>query len=640
MVPDYRPQLATLMDTPPDGDGWFHEQKFDGYRVGLRIEGGDIEMWTRGRKDWAAKFPSVAKAAARLRTRHALLDGEVAVVGPDGLTSFQALQNHESSKALTYFAFDLLSLDGNDLTKLPLAERKKRLKSLLKGGPDTIRFSEHVVGGGAAFLAESCRLGLEGMVSKAADAPYRAGRNLDWRKIKCGKRQEFVVGGFTEPEGSREGVGALLLAYYDQGRLTWAGNVGTGAGWTGTYLRDLRRRLEKLRSPKAFFDPPVADAGLRRNARWVRPAMVVEIAFTEWTNDGRIRHPSMQGIREDKDPKDIRREIAASPEQPPRVASKLSPTAATPKKRARAKGSRQPATAEETDEETTVAGIRITHPSRVLFSDIGVTKGDIASYYAEIATRMVPHVVGRPLTLLRCVRPIDPDVDKGGCMMIRHGRAWGTLPLRRVKIKEVHKQDEYLVADDQMGLVSLAQMGVVEIHTWNGSADGPYAHDRVVLDLDPGVGVAWPAVATAAHALRKICEAHRLRSWVKTTGGRGLHIVIPIEPTDWSRCLSFAKDVATELIAANSKLYTDAMPKAGREKKILIDVFRNNRTNTSVAAYSVRARNGATVSMPIAWEQLTSRLRPSKFNLKTARAHVEDNADPWAEYWKTRQRLP
>jgi bifunctional non-homologous end joining protein LigD len=622
-VPRYAAQLATLVDEPPDGDDWLHEQKLDGYRIGARIDAGRIQLCTRRGQDWTAEFPSIVAALARLGADSALLDGEVAVVGANGVTSFQSLQQRGLKTPITYFVFDLLHLDGEDLSAMPLEERKRRLRKLVGARPRKngwIRYSDHLVGGGAAFFREACRLGLEGVVSKRRDKPHRAGRNLDWRKAKCGLRQEFVVGGFTEPEGSRQGVGALLLGYYDEGHLRWAGKVGTGAGWTGAFLRELRRRVERLRAPSSPFDPPVADSWLRKHALWVKPSLVVEVAFAEWTADARIRHPSVQGMREDKNPEDVRREAPSA----------LAPRADLPERRAPPGAKRS--------QKAVVGGVEISHPERVLFPELGLTKADVARYYDSVADRMLPHVRNRPLTLLRCGAAIDPNLDKGGCTMIRHGKAWGPLALRRVMIEELHKTGEYLAAVDRAGLVSLAQMGVVEIHTWNGRVDAPYRHDRVVLDLDPGAEVGWARVVDAAHALREALQARGLRSWVKTTGGKGLHVVAPIAPAEWERCVAFARQVAGAFVERHPDVYTLAWPKAGRESKILIDTLRNNRANTSVAAFSVRARPSATVSMPVAWDALTSRLDPQAFSLTTVLENGRE--DPWADYWNADQRLP
>jgi bifunctional non-homologous end joining protein LigD len=666
-VPPYQAQLALLVDAPPEGDEWLHEQKFDGYRMGLRIDGGTVELWSRRQQDWTAEFPTVIGAGAQLGVTSALLDGEVAAILPSGVTSFQALQNRGAGVALAYFAFDLLHLDGADLRGQPLSERKERLRKLLASGgtrrrpssgeAGVIRYSDHVVGGGAAFFSSACRLGLEGIVSKLASARYRAGRNADWRKAKCLRRQELVIGGFTDPEGSRDGIGSLLMGYYAAGRLQWAGKVGTGAGWNGRYLRDLRGRLARLQAADSPFDPPIPDAGLRRKAHWVRPELVAEVAFAEWTDDGRVRHGSMQGLREDKPALEVTRERAvqardAAPAKraatpagraggKPAAAATNRPPSESGKRRSHDPASDRGAPgARPADGSALVAGVRITHASRVVFGDLGITKADVARYYEAVAERMLPHVVGRPLTLLLCTETIDPGAEKGGCQMMRHGKAWGPAALRRVRIAELHKTGEYLVADTLAALVSLAQMGVVEIHTWNAAFAHPYQHDRIVFDLDPGPQVAWKEVVGAAKLIRRTLAGAGLLSWVKTTGGKGLHVVVPIEPAPAAACLAFARATSETLVAHDAALFTTALPKKGREAKIFIDALRNNRTNTAVAAFSLRARAGAPVSFPLAWTQLTPRLDPAAFDLRAVAAGSARWRDPWHDYWTTHQRLP
>ncbi len=605
------------MEAPPEGDGWLHEPKYDGYRIGIRVDKGEVELWSRRGREWTADFPTIVRAAAELRLESALLDGELAAVLPSGATSFQALQNRTPKTPLAFFAFDLLHLDGEDLRALPLEARKARLASLLRGTGGVIRYADHVVAGGPAVFAEACRLGLEGIVSKRLGSRYRVGRNMDWQKTKCVRRQELVIGGFTEPEGSREAIGALVVGTYEDGQLRWAGKVGTGPGWTGAYLRELRRRLDALATPRSPFDPPVDDSWLRRNARWVRPELVAEVAFVEWTDDGRVRHASMQGLREDKDPREVRRERAVPSAAPPPPKQKpLAP------------------------ERPLVAGIRISQPARVVYADLGVNKLDVARYYDRVAPWMVPHVTGRPLTLLRCARAVDPAADKGGCVMMRHGRAWGPSALRRVPIRERTKTGEYLVADNREGLVALAQMDVLELHTWNARAEAPYAHDRIVVDLDPGPAVRWADVVAAAKLVRRMFDDLKLACWVKTTGGKGLHVVAPIVPAPVDDCLAFARAIAGALVQHDPSRYTTTLAKAGRERQILVDSLRNNRTNTSVAAYSLRARAGAPVSVPLDWNELTARLEPTNFDIRSVGPRLREVGDPWRDYPSARQRLP
>jgi bifunctional non-homologous end joining protein LigD len=584
--------------------------KYDGYRIGCRIQGRAVTLISRNGKDWTSAFPEIVEAARGLELRDALLDGEVAIVLPDGRTSFQALQNSFSGgtrAGLVYFAFDVVRLESPGIQRRPLEDRKRELFRIL-GRPRArarIRYSDHVVGGGARMFDQACRLGLEGIISKKRDAPYKPGRSDAWLKTKCILRQEFVIGGFTDPEGSRQGIGALLVGFYERGALVFAGKVGTG--FTVETARRLRRQLEAIETQASPFTPRPPGA-LGSRAHWVRPDLVAEVTFSEWTDDGRVRHPSFQGLREDKDPKSVGRERPTAP--PPR---------ARPEKQAAA-----------------VAGIAISNPDRIVYPGEGITKLQLAQFYERIAPAILPHLQGRPLTLVRC-----PEGLEKPCFYMKHSKAWRLPEVRRVEIQEKTKVGEYMVVDTIAGLISLIQMGVLEIHTWNTCVDHVERPDRVVLDIDPGSKVTWTQVVDAARLVRKLLRAIDLVSFPKTTGGRGLHVVVPLTPSaDWSACLEFARSLAVTLEQHDPTLYTTAFAKAGRERKILIDYLRNNRTNTSVAAYSTRARPGAPVSTPLLWTELTPSLKPEAFTLQTLPARLARRKDPWAEYWKVKQKLP
>ena len=618
---DYVPQLATLVDTPPSGDEWLHEIKYDGYRIGARVRNGRVSLYTRNGNDWTAAFPEVADAVDHLGLDDALIDGEVAVVLPDGRTSFQALQNTAGGGrrgTLVYFVFDLLRMNGETLESRPLEERKALLKRLV-GSRSTgrIRFSEHIDGNGQAFFSEACRAGLEGIVSKRRDQPYRAGRHGGWVKTKCVQRQEFVIGGFTDPEGMRAGIGALLIGYYDSGQLVFCGKVGTG--FTHKLALELRARLERIEQTTCPFPSPPAGR-LGRNAHWVKPELVCEVEFTEWTSDGKIRHPSFQGLRSDKNPKEIIRELPARRKGTPYTSDSSVGRGLTPRRSVA----------------TVVANVAISHPDRVLYPDRKLTKLDIARYYESIAKWIVPHVAGRPLTLVRC-----PEGIAGDCFFMKHSKVWAPKALRRVRIKEKTKLGEYLIADDISGIVGLAQMDVLEIHTWNSVFEDVERPNRLVFDLDPGDDVEWPAVVRGARMVRDALTALKLESFVKTTGGRGLHVVVPLTPhADWKQCLDFSRALSEQFEVAQPELYTTAFAKAGRSRKILIDYLRNNRTNTSIAAYSARAREGAPVSVPLTWEELRVSTDPNSFSVVTVRKRLAKlKADPWAGYWKCRQKL-
>jgi len=618
---DYVPQLATLVDTPPSGDEWLHEIKYDGYRIGARVRNGRVSLYTRNGNDWTPAFPEVADAVDHLGLNDTLIDGEVAVVLPDGRTSFQALQNTAgggSRGTLVYFVFDLLRIKGETLESRPLEERKALLKKLV-GNRSTgrIRFSEHIEGNGQAFFSEACRAGLEGIVSKRRDQPYRAGRHGGWVKTKCVQRQEFVIGGFTDPEGMRAGIGALLIGYYDGGRLVFCGKVGTG--FTHKLALELRARLDRIEQTTCPF--PSSPAGrLGRNAHWVKPELVCEVVFTEWTSDGKIRHPSFQGLRSDKNPKEIIREQPARRKGAPYTVDPSVGRGLAPRRNVA----------------TVVANVAISHPDRVLYPDRKLTKLDLARYYESIAKWIIPHVEGRPLTLVRC-----PEGIAGDCFFMKHSKVWAPKALRRVRIKEKTKRGEYLIADDISGIVGLAQMGVLEIHTWNSVFEDVERPNRLVFDLDPGDDVEWPAVVRGARMVRDALTALKLESFVKTTGGRGLHVVVPLTPhADWKQCLDFSRALSEQFELAQPELYTTAFAKAGRSRKILIDYLRNNRTNTSIAAYSTRAREGAPVSVPLTWEELRVSTDPNSFSVVTVPKRLAKlKADPWVGYWTCRQKL-
>jgi bifunctional non-homologous end joining protein LigD len=614
------PQLATLVAEPPEGDDWLHEMKFDGYRILARLERGRARLLSRNAKDWTARLSVVAEAAAHVPADTALLDGEVVVLLPDGTTSFQALQNVLSGAGrgtLVYMVFDLLHLDGRDLTGLPLEERKASLRALLEaknGGNGLVRYSDHVAGSGADVFRQACRLRLEGVVSKRRGAPYRPGRGRDWLKVKCGRRQEVVIGGFTPPAGSRVGLGALLVGVYEGPRLVFAGKVGTG--FSAEDLRALTARLQKLEQRESPFDPPPRISG----ARWVKPTLVAEVAFTEWTSDGKMRHPSFQGLREDKSPREVTREVEGAMPAAPSIDD----------------ASAQGRAADPPAGEATVAGIRLTHPDRVFYPKPRVTKLDLARYYESIADWILPHLNDRPTTLVRC-----PDGIAGQCFYQRHagpGAAAGAL--RRVKIPG--QRGDSLVVDTLPALISVVQMGILEIHTWNSTTAHLEQPDRIVLDLDPGPGVTWARVIEAARLVRRALERVGIESFVKTSGGKGLHVVAPLAPSvGWDAAGAFTRALAEALARHEPDRFTANMSKTARPGRIYLDYQRNRRAATTVAAYSTRARAGAPVSVPLAWEELSPRLPSDHYTVASVAKRLTGlRADPWARYWTLRQRLP
>jgi bifunctional non-homologous end joining protein LigD len=619
-LPDFvDPELATLATRPPESGDWLHEIKIDGYRVYCRRDGDKVTFLTRTAQDWTEKFGRLAEAVRTLPGKQLALDGEIAVFDAKGISSFGALQEalsegHDDRLAL--IAFDLLYLEGTDLRNAPLTERKKLLRALLPREAETasLRYSDHVVGSGEAIFKEAGKRGLEGIVSKREAAPYRSGRAGDWIKAKCVQRQEFVIGGFTEGEGARKGaIGALLLGYYDNGTLRYAGRVGTG--FTARLAHDLRVRLGTLSVAKPAY------AELPREARmggpvWVKPALVGEVEFSNWTSDGVLRHPSFQGLREDKSANSIGRERAVA------VAG-AAVAAAVKRSAAPAKSA------------NTVAGVIISHPTRIVFPDNGITKLDLARYYDGVAEWIMPELVDRPLSLLRCPEGIGAE-----CFFQKHF-ATGVKGVRRVAIKEEHATRDYLVLRDTHDLIALAQEGIIEIHPWGSRADDPDAPDRLIFDFDPDPALPFSAVMEAAKSLRKMLARLKLTSFLKTTGGKGLHVVLPLRrDVDWDQLKNFAQAIAL-LVVENAPDHFTANPlKKERQGKIFIDYLRNGRGATAVAAYSVRARPGAPVALPIRWEELTPRFKPAKFDLKTAPKLLKARrVDPWREIGTVKQSI-
>ena len=609
------PQLATLVSGPPPGDDWVHEIKLDGYRILLRVERGRVKLLTRNRQDWTARFAAVAEAAAALPVKEALLDGEIVALDRAGVSSFQALQQAdqlETGRTLVYVAFDLLFLDGSDLRPLPLVERKARLARLLKGRRGRLRYSEHFDLPGRRVFDRACRLGLEGIIAKQKNAPYTSGRGQGWLKVKCVARQELVIGGYTDPDGARAEFGSLLLGVHDRdGRLVYAGRVGTG--FDHATLKDLGARLRKLERRASPFsaDGPRPPG---RGAHWVKPELVAEVAFTEWTRDGLLRHPAFQGLREDKPAAQIVRETSRVPK----------PVRAHP-----IAGGR--------DGPVEVAGVKLTHPDRVLFRDQAITKLGLARYYEAVADWMVPHVADRPLSLVRC-----PEGERGACFYQKHAAPGVPKQVKRVRIRESGGGPaSYLYVDDLPGIIALAQIGVLEIHPWGTRVERIERPDRLVLDLDPAPGLPWPRVVEAAEEARALLQDQGLVSFVKTTGGKGLHVVVPLRPeAGWDALRALAEGIGAAMTRRAPDRYTINPLKAARRGRIFIDYLRNVRGATAVAAYSPRAKPGAPVSTPLAWSELSAKTDPAAFTVATVpRRLTALRKDPWADFFSMDQAI-
>jgi bifunctional non-homologous end joining protein LigD len=644
------PQLATLVDAVPRGEEWIHEIKYDGYRALCEIRDGEARLITRHGKDWTDRFSPVAREAAKLPVRQAILDGEVVVLEADGTTSFQTLQNalaENRQDDLVYFAFDLIYLDGYDLRGAPLMARKAALLELLAGGGKAIRPGDHIEGDGEDFYRQACNFALEGIVCKRADLPYHSGRNKDWLKVKCLKRQEFAIVGFTDPEKSRVGFGALLLAVNDEsGELVYAGKVGTG--FNDRTLRELRARMDKLEVPKPAFKNPPRGAEARRS-HWLKPQLVGEVAFTEWTREGILRHPTFQGLREDKSPEEIVRENPQPPPPEAHTAEAKRPAAKTAKKAAAKKTAMKkgpkpavhPAPEEvaiapqgrSKKQEVEIAGVRFSNPGKVLYPEQGVTKEELGIYYARISEWILPHLANRPLTLVRC-----PEGRAKQCFYQKHVNERFPPSVYRV---DVGDPEPYGAVDSLEGVLSLAQMGVLEIHIWGSHRDKIEQPDYVVFDFDPDEGLGWDRVVEGALSMRAFLEDLGLQTFLKSTGGKGLHVVLPIaRKDDWDEVKAFTKAVAEKMVAAYPGKYTSKLPKADRKGKIFIDYLRNGRGATSICAYSTRSRENAPVSAPLFWEELETDVRGNTYTVRTLPERLENlPSDPWADFFKVRQSI-
>ena len=628
-----QPQLAELASQVPEGEQWFHEIKFDGYRILAWVDRGRVTLRTRNKLDWTTRFPELAAGLAELPARQAVLDGEVVALLPSGASSFQELQNalsEDKTGQLIYQAFDLLFLDGYDLRGVPLEARKAKLAELLTAlETRRIQYTDHLEGSGPEFFGECCRIGLEGIISKRRDRPYRSGRGPEWLKMKCVEREEFVIGGFTRPSGSRQGFGALLVGYFDkQGRFLYAGKVGTG--FSDRLLIDLRDRLRTVEQDgNPFANLPTHEAD--RGTRWVRPELVGQVEFNNWTEEGIIRHAAFQGLREDVPAKSVVRETPDHKSSRPKSAKSHRGGPVT-----RLKDSSPAPTGLTPEQRKQLEGVRLTNPDRVLYPGQGITKIGLVSYYLSIADWILPHVTGRPISLVRCPEGHDKD-----CFYQKHAAAGTPEHIRRIMIQEKEKPEPYLVIDDLAGLLSLVQMGVLEIHPWGSRADNIERPDRMIFDLDPDPTVAWPQVIEAALAIRDQLADLGLVSFVKTTGGKGLHIVVPMQRrSGWPEVKQFAKAFVERIVADSPARYTANMSKAARRGRIYIDFHRNDRGATAVAAYSTRARPGAPVSVPLAWDELSPAIRSDHFNINNLPARLASlESDPWEEMDQVRQSL-
>jgi bifunctional non-homologous end joining protein LigD len=633
------PQLAVESDAPPDGASWLHEIKLDGYRIQARKSGSRVQLLTRKGLDWTHRMRAVADAVAALPADKVTLDGEVVVFDDRGISSFAALQasfNEGERHPLTYSVFDLLHQDGRNTRELKLRARKELLAALLPKSDDgTLRFSDHIDGSGPAIFAEACKLETEGIISKS-DGPYRSGRSSDWLKSKCRLEQEFVIGGYSDSTEGPNRFGSLLLGVYEDGKFVYAGRTGTG--FSHKFKRDLYTKLHKLETKTMPFARRPADA--RRDVHWVEPKLVAQVRFANWTADNLVRQAAFLGLREDKAPTEVTREMPTA--KPAKRAAKSSSASGSGSNRAVS------AVVKGTSAKTASvpggklpASIRLTHPDKILDPGSHLTKRQLADYYLAVADRMLPHIVDRPLSLVRC-----PEGAGKPCFFQKHvnqmlppGITGVDVPEKKTGVLEPYITIGSANAKPET-LAGLAQMGVLEVHPWGSKNDDLEHPDRLIFDLDPDESLAWTTLCSAAAEVRKRLKRAGLESFLKTTGGKGLHVVAPIAPKhDWATVKEAAHNFVLAMERGNPELYLTKMTKAARAGKIYLDYLRNERGATAVAPFSPRARVGCTVSLPLPWSALKLAERPvfrvADFDSWRDRLR----SDPWKPLLSLRQKL-
>jgi bifunctional non-homologous end joining protein LigD len=598
-IPRWRePQLATLVGEAPDGDEWIAEMKYDGYRALIAVGAGTARIFTRNGLDWTDKFPGIAAAAAALDVGSALIDGEIVAFDSSGKTDFSTLQRaiKAGGKGLSCFVFDLAELDGKDLARLPLLERKAKLETLIGKAGEPLLFSAHVAGKAEEVFRHLCAAGHEGIIAKRADDPYRSGRGKSWLKVKCTRRQEFVVGGYAPSDKRGRTVRSLLIGVQDGGKLAYKGRVGAFEG-------DLLQEVEALVATRSRKTSPFRSVPpeMARGAVYLKPDTVVEVDMAEFTAEGVVRHGVVKGIRGDKDAADVVLE--------------------TPREKTMAHEQRD-----------TFAGVKLSSPQKVLFADQGVTKADLAAHYERVAERIMPHVERRLLSLVRC-----PDGEGGQCFFQKHDSKGFPAQLKRMGIAESDgKKDNYLYAEDLSALIAGVQMGTLEFHIWGSRIANIEKPDRLVFDLDPDEGLGFADVRDAAFDVRDRLAKIGLRTVAMVTGGKGVHVIAPVSPrVEWSDVKEFAKGFARSLEDEAPDRYVANMSKAKRKGRIFVDYLRNERGSTAICPWSTRARKGAPVATPVSWDELKGLEAANAFHLADMEARLR-MADPWAEAdgWK------
>ncbi|SAL87137.1 ATP dependent DNA ligase [Caballeronia arvi] len=627
----FKPQLATLVDAAPPGDDWAYEIKFDGYRMLARIETikgkREIRIYTRNGNDWSAKFSKQMKALDKLDIESGWLDGEAVVLDERGLPDFQALQNAFDAgrpQDIVVYFFDVPYLNGYDLRHVPLVQRRAILKALIEPIDDPVlRYSQDFAFHAEELLKSACDMALEGIIGKRIDSTYVSGRSKSWIKLKCRRRQEFVIGGYSEPAGSRGEFGALLLGVYDvHGKLQYAGRVGTG--FDHKMLVAVKKELDKRETQRMPFESEPRERS-RTPVHWVKPELVAECNYAEWTKERIVRQASFVSLRDDKPARQI---VKEEPVAAKKVAAKKTAPKKTAATKTSAKAKAKAASAE-------IDGVKISHPERVIDKSTGFTKLDVVEYYASVADWMLPHLKDRPVSLVRA-----PE-DIGGELFFQKHSAKLAIPhiTQHPDVDPGHPP--LLTIESPQALVGTAQMGTIELHTWNAVASNIEKPDRMVFDLDPGEGVGWERMLEAAKLTKELLAELGLTSFCKTSGGKGFHVVVPLaKHVGWDEMKAFSQGVAQHMANALPKFFSAKMGMQNRKGKIFIDYLRNNRGSSTVAAFSLRARPGLGASMPLSWDELDDVTSGDQWNIGNAHERLDAlKSDPWAGYEKARQRL-
>ena len=603
-------QLAKLVKTIPEGD-WLYEMKYDGYRILAFVEGNSVRLITRKGNDITKRFFTIASSLIDLaKGRAMVLDGEIVITDESGKTDFQALQNYlkmQNSQNLTYIVFDLLAIDGEDIRGQSLILRKEKLESLMQDAPKNLYYSRHVKGYGKESFAAACEAGMEGIVGKKPDSIYSGKRNDDWIKIKCDKRQEFVIGGYTLSDKRSSGVSSLLLGVYEGKDLIYAGRAGTGISEND--MKILESKFEGLkRSEPPFKEVPKAKPN--EKITWLEPKLAAEIKFAEWTKDNQLRQASYKGLREDKDTKDIKRERA----------ERIQPQSNNEEGRYMEKN-------------LIIEGVKISSPDKIIYNELDITKEEVIRYYSKVAEHMLPYVRHRILSIVRCPKGVSQ-----ACFYKKHPGPGSKGIITMPVFTGDDETGEYFYIENVRGLISEAQMGTLEFHIWGSSVDNLEMPDMMVFDLDPDEGMDLDRVRQGVIDIRSILDELNLKSYLKISGGKGYHVVIPLKSTaDWDKFHDFARQVAEVMENKWPDRYTSNVRKAKRKGKIFIDWIRNARGATSIAPYSLRARKGAKVSMPIFWEELYT-VAPDGINMEDALLRIEKK-DPWEDFFQNSQSI-